>query len=160
MRPATEQPAHLPPRRTPRWERLLHHCAAALVGLTGLAYFVMRDLMHPDPESFSILSHPWQPHALHLHVLFAPLLVLSFGVLLREHVLKRLLNTARRRSRRTGWVLALAVLPMIATAYLLQISVEDSWRALWKWGHLGTSALFLAGYLAHALLAYRRQSFR
>jgi len=158
---STARPAgHQPPRRTPAWERLLHHSAAALVGLTGLAYFVMRDLMRPDPESFSILSHPWQPHALHLHVLFAPLLVLSFGVLLREHVLKRLLNRARRRSRRTGWILALSVLPMIATAYLLQVSVEESWRAFWKWSHLSTSALFLAGYLGHALLAYKRQTFR
>ena len=160
MTASTHPPDHQPPRRTPRWERLLHHCAAALVGMTGLAYFVMKELMQPDPDSFSILSHPWQPHALHLHVLFAPLLVLSFGVLLREHVLKRLLNAGRRRSRRTGWVLALSVVPMIVTAYLLQISVEESWRAFWKWSHLGTSALFLAGYLGHAALAYRRQAFR
>lgn len=146
------------PSRTPPLERALHHGAAGLVSLTGVAYFVLKDLVEPDPEAFSVVSHPWQPHAQHLHVLFAPLLVLSFGVLLRQHVLARLLNSAWKRSRRTGWTLALMVLPMIATGYLLQVSVEETWRSVWKWSHLGTSLVFVGGYLAHALLAYRRSS--
>ena len=145
-----------PPTRTPLFERVLHHSAAALVVATGVAYFILKDLVEPDPDAFSVVSHPWQPHAQHLHVLVAPLLVLSLGVLLRDHVLKRLRNPTWRRSRGTGWTLALMVLPMIASGYLLQVSVEDWSRALWKWTHLATSVVFLAGYLGHALLAYRR----
>jgi hypothetical protein len=145
-----------PPKRTPVLERVFHHFATALVALTGIAYFVLKDLVEPDPEAFSVLSHPWQPHAQHLHVLFAPLLVLSLGVLLRDHVLGRLRNPSRKRSRRTGWTLALSVLPMIATGYLLQVTIDEGWRSFWKWSHLATSLLFLAGYLIHALLPYRR----
>lgn len=146
-----------PASRTPPIERWLHHAAAASVGLTGVAYFVLKDLVEPDPDAFSVVSHPWQPHVQHLHVLFAPLLVLSFGVLLRDHVLARLRNPAWKRSRRTGWTLALMVSPMIATGYLLQVSVDELWRSIWKWSHLGTSLVFLAGYLGHAWFAHHRE---
>ena len=143
--------------RTPRFERMLHHVAMVLVTLTGVAYFVLKDLVEPDPESFSVVSHPWQPHAQHLHVLFAPLLVLSMGVLLKQHVLARLVNADWKRSRRTGASLVLFGLPMIATGYLLQVSVDETWRSAWKWSHIAASLLFVAGYAAHAVLAYRKR---
>ena len=113
--------------------------------------------MPPDPEAFSVVSHPWQPHAQHLHVLLAPLLVVSFGMMLKDHVAARLGNPAWRRSRRTGWMLALSVVPMAASGYLLQVAVDEGWRAAWKWTHVATSTAFAAGWLAHAAMGRRRR---
>lgn len=144
------------PGRTSAGERRFHHLGTLLTGLTGLALFVFKDLMEPDPETFSVVSHPWQPHAQHLHVLAAPLMLVSLGLLLREHVLGRLGNRERRRSRRTGWLLTLAFGPMALSGYLLQVTVEPAWRTAWKWTHLGTGGLFLLAYLGHLVLARLR----
>jgi hypothetical protein len=144
------------PGRTSAGERRFHHLGTLLTGLTGLALFAFKDLTTPDPEAFSVVSHPWQPHAQHLHVLAAPLMLVSLGLLLREHVLGRLANPERRRSRRTGWLLTLAFGPMALSGYLLQVTVEPAWRTAWKWTHLGTGGLFLSAYAGHLLLARLR----
>ena len=154
--PPPEAPPRRTPSRTPAGERRFHHAATLLTGLTGLALFALKDLVEADPEAFSVVSHPWQPHAQHLHVLAAPLMLVSLGLLLREHVLSRLTDAARRRSRKTGLLLTLAFGPMAMSGYLLQVAVEPAWRAVWKWTHLGTGGLFLAGYLAHLALARLR----
>jgi len=36
--------------------------SVAIVTITGAAYWVMKDLM-PRTDPFSVLGHPWQPHA-------------------------------------------------------------------------------------------------
>jgi hypothetical protein len=132
-----------------RFEAWLLHCATLLVGGGGLVYSWMRYAARPaDP--FAVVNHPWQPQVQHLHVLAAPLLVFALGLIWRGHAWAgvRLAIVARRRS---GWVLLSTATPMVASGYLLQTATEPSWRQAWLAIHLGASALWLAGYLAHQL---------
>lgn len=131
------------------------HLSTLLVGGTGLVYAWMIYLAEPaDP--YSVVRHPWQPGAQHLHVLVAPLLVFVSGLIWRRHVWSswRLGIRARRRS---GVSLALSLVPMIVSGYLIQAAVEESWRNVWSWVHLATSLLWLLGYLVHQLLAMWRR---
>jgi hypothetical protein len=125
-----------------RVELWLLHAGTALVGGTGLVYAWMLYLLKPDAQ--------------HLHVLAAPLLVFAAGLIWRRHVWGgwRSGQPARRRS---GVALALTLLPMVASGYLLQTAVDDAWRQAWVAVHLAASALWLAGYLVHQLAPRERR---
>ena len=153
-RPRQQQP----PRSsgTPAFERWLHHGGTIAVGATGIVLGVMKYLMEPDPNSFSIVGHPWQPHVQHLHVLAAPLLVLAIGMMLRQHVLDRIFQATFKRARRTGLIMAAVLLPMIATGYLLQVVNHELTRQALVVVHLCSSGLFLASTIAHVVVARRR----
>jgi len=125
------------------------HVSNVLVGGTGLVYAWMRYLASPTDE-FAVVNHPWQPTLQHLHVITAPLLVFGGGLIFQRHVLARIRSGFRPR-RPTGLLLALLLLPMIASGYLLQTSSGEPWRAIWIGVHLATSGLWIAGYAIHLL---------
>ncbi|MGH7151930.1 MAG: hypothetical protein ACREIU_14585 [Planctomycetota bacterium] len=130
-----------------RLEAWLLHAATALVVGTGAAYAVFRYVLEPaDP--FAVASHPLEPAVQRLHVLSAPLLLFLVGVVWQRHVLKGL-RSGRPPRRRTGLTLALSLLPMVASGYLLQVAVDPVWRGRWGVVHLATSAAWTVGYIAH-----------
>ena len=138
-----------------RLEAWLLHLANLAVAGTGLVYAWMRYVATPaDP--FSVVGSPWQPTVQHLHVLFAPALVLTLGMVLRPHAAMAL-RLGMRSGRRSGLTILATAAPMIASGYLLQIATEPAWRRAWIAVHLATSALWLLGYAVHQIAAWRRQ---
>lgn len=132
------------------------HLSTLLVGGTGLVYAWMVYLAEPaDP--YSVVRHPWQPTLQHLHVLVAPLLVFVSGLIWRRHVWSGW-RLGVRASRRSGISLAVSLAPMVVSGYLLQVTVEESWRNVWSWVHLATSLLWVLGYLVHQILAWTRRN--
>ncbi|MFK5957142.1 MAG: hypothetical protein QM477_11925 [Planctomycetota bacterium] len=132
-----------------RAQAWLQHISNLLVGGTGLIYAWML-YFATSADEFSIWNHPWQGQVHDLHLLFAPLLTLSFGIIWVVHASKRVRSKQKLR-RGTGLALCLSFLPMLFSAYLLQIAVDEDWRSIWKWVHLATSVLWLASYVAHQL---------
>ena len=139
-----------------RLEALLLHLSTALVGGTGLVYAWMVYLVRPT-DPYAVVNHPWQPHLQHLHVLVAPLLVFAAGLVWKRHIWAGV-TAGTGESRRTGLTLALAFVPMVASGYLLQTAVEPAWRRAWLIVHLAASALWLLGYLAHGVQAWRSRA--
>lgn len=131
-----------------RTEAWLNHVANVLVGGTGIVYAWARYLAEP-PDEFSLV-HPWQPHAQHLHVLTAPLLVFACGLIWSRHVWARVRSGFKPR-RPTGLVLAASLVPMIASGYLLQVAVDETWRTVWIWVHVAVSVLWGVSYAVHQL---------
>lgn len=129
--------------------RLWIWSATGAVGATGLLYALFAYCMAPE-DPMDVVNHPWQPVTLSAHVIAAPLWMFAFGVVWHSHVLPKLRTGARPR-RRTGLTLLLLALPMAASGYLLQTSVEESWRDLWIVTHVGTSLLWLVVLVAHCL---------
>lgn len=134
------------------FERWSHHAANLLVGGTGLIYGIYRYGVTPrDP--YSVVNHPWQPHAQHLHLLLAPVLIFVVGYSWRRHIGPRL-----RRRDLTGYAsglgLAVTLLPMVLSGYLIQTAVGGGWRKLWIGIHLVTSGLWLLGYLVHQIRSW------
>lgn len=130
-----------------RFERWLLHLSNLLVGGTGLIYAWMLYFLRPE-DPYAVVNHAWQPQTQHLHVLVAPLLVFGVGVIWRSHVWAHW-KLRVRRGFASGVTLGLTLLPMVASGYLIQTAVDDTWRKIWVGVHLVSSGLWAVGYLAH-----------
>lgn len=130
-----------------RFERWMLHGSNLLVGGTGLVYAWMIYLSRPaDP--YALVNHPWQPHAQHLHVLFAPLVVFAAGLVWHRHIWSHFRRGVRGR-RRSGLSLLLTLVPMVASGYLIQTAVDGGWRQVWVGVHLAASGMWLLAYAGH-----------
>ena len=127
--------------------RWAFHGAAVIVAGSGVVLAVMIYLIKPT-DQWSVVNHPWQPFVLHAHVLAAPLMVFVFGVLWAVHVQPRLQSGAPE-GRRTGLIMSVTTPAMIASGYLVQVTVEPVWSAVWEVSHLVSSALWLLVLVVH-----------
>ncbi|MFN8011730.1 MAG: hypothetical protein U0P81_10015 [Holophagaceae bacterium] len=137
-------------------ERASLHASAFLMAATGLIYGWLR-YFGQRLGDFGPEPHPLQSLLQHLHVLSAPLLVFTLGMLLRGHVQPML----RRRppvGKRTGLGSIFTVAPMVLAGYGVQVAVDPAWRTVLAWIHGVASLAFLAGYLGH--LARTREQAR
>ena len=129
-------------------ERWSLHITALLTAGTGildggLRWFGQRmGEFGPEPS-------PWLGLAQHLHVLVAPLLVFTLGVLVRGHLWARL--RAGTGGRRTGLGIAFLIAPMVLSGYAVQVAVDPAWRAACSWSHGISAGLFLLAYAGHVL---------
>lgn len=130
------------------------HISNLLVGGTGVVYAWMLYVTEPS-DPFSVVNHPWQPTLQQLHVLVAPLLVFAAGLIWRDHIWKHFKNGNSRR--RSGLGLLLTLVPMVVSGYLIQTSVDPTWRKIWVGVHLTTAALWVLAYLGH-YVAGRKQA--
>jgi len=139
-----------------RFESLLLNVSIALSAVSGIAYLVMRDLLkRTDP--FSVLGHPWQPHALAVHVLVGPVVVFAIGLIVRQHIIERMKNGKRSQGRLSGVMTIGLATPMVASGYLLQVSTSQEWRRILGWAHLATGLLFALLFGAHLVAAAMRR---
>lgn len=131
-------------------ERWSLHAAALLTAGTGaldggLRWFGQRmGEFGPEPS-------PWLGLAQHLHVLVAPLLVFTLGVLVRGHLRTRLRTGPSGRA--TGLALAAFIAPMVLSGYAVQVAVDPAWRIVLSWSHGLSAGLFLLAYAGHVLRA-------
>lgn len=130
-------------------ERWTHHISNLLVGGTGLVYAAMRYFMKPD-DPYAIVHHPWQPHVQHLHIVVAPLLVFAVGLSWQGHIAPRLRRRNMQRYR-SGLLAVLTLVPMVLSGYLLQTTIDDTWRKVWVTVHVSNSLLWLIGSVAHQI---------
>ncbi len=123
------------------------HSANFLVGVTGLIYAYFIYCGQPVDE-YSNINSPYQPILQQLHILFAPLLVFGCGMIWMNHAWLMYKSPIATR-RRTGTILLFSAWPMILSGVIIQIVTEPLALQIWKWVHLGTSVLWLMGYLVH-----------
>lgn len=125
------------------------HLSIALTAITGIVFAVMKYFMTSDDE-LAVANHPWQPHMLAAHVVVAPLLLFVLGWTFSNHILPKLRygNDARRRS---GLSSMLLIAPMTLSAYLLQISTNETLRFAMEIAHWVSSGLFVIGYVIHLM---------
>lgn len=129
-----------------RLEAWCHNLANVLVGGTGLVYACFLWFWEPT-DPYAVVNHPWQPTVQHLHILLAPLLVFTAGVVWKGHALPRLREARRRAS--SGLALLTTLGPMVASGYLLQVSVDPDWRRAWSLLHVVSSLLWLLAWGVH-----------
>lgn len=134
---------------TPMLRRLVWIATVLVVG-TGGCYAWLAYALEPA-SPFDVVNHPWQPMALHAHVLVAPLWLLVAGAAWQAHVLPMLRGRQRNR-RRSGFVLLVAMVPMAASGYLLQTAEDEGWRSAWRAVHLVTAATWTIAFAAHVAI--------
>ncbi len=113
-----------------------------------MKYFLASD----DP--FAVVNHPWQSSMLSLHVVAAPFVILLFGIVLRSHIIKKLVSNSRP-DRRTGWISLVSFSMMALSGYLLQVATSSAWLNALVVFHIATSIVFVVGYGAHLVIGWR-----
>lgn len=129
-------------------ERALVNLSTWFMALTGAAYFFMKYLMSGD-DPFSVIHHPWQPHALSLHVIAGPAAVFALGLIVRDHILARIVEPRQRRGRATGIVLVALTLPMIASGYLMQVLTDPAIKRVLVGVHAVSGTLYIVLFAGH-----------
>ena len=120
---------------------------SAATGLTGLLYWWMADWLQPLDE-FAVINHPLQPWVLKAHILVAPLMVFSIGLVAAEHIWRQFMLRSRA-GRRSGLLAMWTLAPMIATGYLIQAVTHVGWLEALAWTHLATGGAYLVGLVLH-----------
>ena len=129
------------------WEVRLQHLVNLLVVGTGLGYAYFKYFAH-GTNAYSTIGNVNEPIFHDAHVLVVPALVFVCGLIWNSHVLRNL-KTARNVKRGSGLGLIIILLPMVATGYLVQTAVDESWRRAWVWIHLVTSGVWTMSYIVH-----------
>jgi hypothetical protein len=135
------------------WERWTFGISALGAAVTGLAYFWMKNLVVSD-DPFAVVNHPWQSAMLAAHVVFAPVLVLMFGMLLNGHVIKKL-GAKNAPNRRSGLVSFGTFFVMTGSGYLLQVVTADAWLRALVAAHVVSGVTFSIVYAAHLIISVR-----
>ena len=132
------------------FERAIVHLTTWLMAITGTAYFCMKYLMRGS-DPFSVLHHPWQPHALSLHVIVGPAAVFALGLIARDHILARIFEPRQRRGRATGLIILGLAAPMIASGYLMQVWTGPALKRALVCIHVVSGALYTLLFAGHLL---------
>ena len=132
-----------------RWAVALNHLACLLVGLSGVAYGVMKYFMAgADPDSR--VGHPWQQPMLKVHVLTAPFLIFALGLVFSGHALARL-KGGEDPGRTSGAGLLAIASPLVLTGPLIQVLTGDAARQWTGWVHAALGVVYVLAYAAHLL---------
>jgi len=134
------------------FERVVVHVTTWLMALSGAVYFYMKHLM-TGSDPFSALHHPWQPHALSLHVLTGPVAVFALGLIARDHILDRLFEPRQRRGRATGLIILALAAPMIVSGYLMQVLTDPGARRALVGAHVISGALYTLLFAGHLIVS-------
>ncbi|HJW07986.1 MAG TPA: hypothetical protein VJ483_00025 [Holophagaceae bacterium] len=126
---------------------------ALLTAATGLGYGWLRYFGQVQGD-FGPEPHHLQPLLQHLHVLTAPLLLFTLGVIVRGHLWTKL-RSGRTEARRTGFLIGLLLAPMVLSGYGVQVATDAGWRTGLAWVHGISSLIFLLAHAAHLFMTWR-----
>ena len=124
--------------------------------LTGIVFAVMKYAMKSNDE-FAVVNHPLQPYMLSAHVVIAPFLVFAFGWVFTNHIWPGFTSGIARKRKSGLWSMG-AIVPMVLSGYLLQVSTADALRHAMAIAHWISSGAFVVAYIAHVFVANRVSS--
>jgi hypothetical protein len=139
-----------------RFERWAVWSTSAATFVTGLIYLWMKYMLVSD-DPLAVMNHPWQGAVLKAHILVAPLLVFSIGLVALRHVWRHL-RANMQDGRRSGLLTVALLGPMIATGYLIQTITSQGWLRAMALSHMGLGLLYGVGLLAHQFAAGGRKA--
>lgn len=130
-----------------RFEKWCVWTTSVITGTTGIVLGWMEWAMTP-PDPWAVVNHPLQPVVLKVHILAAPLLVFSVGLIALRHVWTHF-RSRMPWARRTGLTTALMVAPMVGTGYLIQVLTAPGWLVAMAIAHVVLGLVYLAGLMLH-----------
>lgn len=130
-----------------RFERWAVWLTTAATLATGVAYWWMRELLTP-PDPWAVVNHPFQPWLLKAHILAAPAMVFSVGMITSRHVWRHF-RIGVRTGRRSGLAAAAAFVVLVGTGYALQVVTPELLLRVLGWAHLLLGIGYSVGLMAH-----------
>lgn len=135
------------------FERWSVRLASLGVVVTGFALLWFQyGVESSDP--FAVVNHPLQIWALKGHVLAAPFFLLAIGFIAVRHIWRHIVRGVRP-GRRSGLLTLLALVPMVASGYGLQVVVSARLHWALVVVHVASSVLFTVGVGFHLFLMWR-----
>jgi len=132
-----------------RLQVLYLHACVFLTAATGAAYAWMKYAMRTD-DPFAVVNHPMQPFLLSSHVVVAPLLVFGLGWVFADHIWPKLVQKKAPLRKSGLWSMG-AIVPMVLSGYLMQVTTADAPRQAMAVAHWIASALFVIAYSIHLI---------
>jgi hypothetical protein len=129
------------------WQKLAIFSTAAAVGISGLLWFVLHDVVAAASDEMADITHL----LLMVHGASSYALLVAIGSLLPVHVRS---GWQRRRNLMTGLTVTIAMAVLGVTALLLYYGGEEM-HAPAKWLHLFVGFACLAVFPVHAFLGER-----
>ncbi|HEY0159411.1 MAG TPA: hypothetical protein VGF28_19145 [Thermoanaerobaculia bacterium] len=126
------------------------HLSVALTTITGVVFAAMKYFMTGDDE-FAVVNHPMQPYMLAAHVVVAPVVLFLLGWTFSNHMLPKY-RFGDGSNKKTGVAQMALIVPMALSAYLLQVSTNETMREVMAAAHWITSGVFVVAYVVHLLL--------
>ena len=126
------------------------HLSVALTTITGAVFAVMKYFMTSDDE-FSVVNHPMQPYLLAAHVVIAPAVLFLLGWTFSNHMVPKY-RYGDGSNKKTGVAQMALIVPMALSAYLLQVSTDETMRQAMAIAHWITSGVFVVTYALHLIL--------
>lgn len=123
------------------------HLSVALTAITGVVFAVMKYFMKSTDE-FSVVNHPMQPYMLAAHVVIAPAVLFILGWTFSNHMLPKY-RFGDGSNKKTGIAQMALIVPMALSAYLLQVSTNETLREAMAMAHWITSGIFVISYVVH-----------
>lgn len=139
-----------------RFQRLFLWWSSATTAVSGLSYGWMKYLLKPA-QPWAAVNHPLEPWMLKLHILTAPLMIFSVGLIASNHIWRHW-KSRLPTGRRTGVLTGAAFGPLVLTGYLIQaVTVPWALEGL-TWIHVGLGLSCTAGLFMHRLFVRRRRA--
>lgn len=132
---------------------LFVHFASYLTILHGIIYWIVKDFMGVQTE-YGLRPHWFQTYAQAVHILLSPLLVIAFGMLWKEHIVK--FFTKKTKKLISGSLLVASLLLITFSGYFIQILYIPSLKIWAVWIHIVLSFLFVVAYLRHHFLSFKK----
>ena len=132
-----------------RLQVLYLHACVFLTAMTGAAYAWMKYAMRTD-DPFAVVNHPMQPFLLSAHVVIAPLLVFGLGWVFADHIWPKFVQKNAPLRKSGLWSMG-AIVPMVLSGYLMQVTTADALRQAMAVAHWIASALFVLAYSVHLI---------
>jgi hypothetical protein len=102
--------------------------------ISGVLYIGIRTFVEPA-EPWAIVNHPLEPWALKAHILTAPLMLFSVGLITARHII-RSLKSKLPTGRQSGMVITVLFGPLALTGYVLQTVISPLVTSVLSWIHL------------------------
>ena len=142
-------------------QRALVNLSTLLVFVSGVVYGTMKYLL-AGSDPYSSAGSPLQPWALALHVLSAPAMVFSVGMIVRDHIVAKLVNgfgkSIPNTARLSGLASTFLLVPMIASGYLLQTTTNETILTILTVIHVASGCFYGFFFLAHFVASRRARA--
>ena len=116
------------------FQRRFLYLSTITATISGVLYIGIRTFLEPaDP--WAIVNHPLEPWALKAHILTAPLMLFSVGLITAQHII-RSLKSSLPTGRQSGVIMTVIFGPLALTGYLLQTVISPLVTAVLSWAHL------------------------
>jgi hypothetical protein len=116
------------------FQRRFLYISTIATTISGVLYIGIKTFVEPA-EPWALVNHPLEPWALKAHILTAPLMLFSVGLITARHII-RSLKSHLPTGYQSGMIITVLFGPLALTGYVLQTVISPLVTSILSWVHL------------------------